>query len=207
MQRHKAKYEIYLCPQRKVPVCGDLVGGPHWLQVRPEVDLTWKEIAAGKLDDRGMYDHTLEGATLGELWQAENDELINLMPLILFFGCSPKEIKARVGKGIWKKLAANTKSRNYLIGSVADKSTRCDESGFDGRVRFLSGVESSVLKYFDGYDWMDEFTTGDIEAARHAAKLNRESLNRRVKTYRETFSLLSYEGRSCSPRWSDRRLK
>lgn len=50
-----------------------------------------------------------------KLEQAKKDGIENIAPLIIKTGNSPHEMKKQLGKGLWKKLAHNSASRNKLI--------------------------------------------------------------------------------------------
>jgi hypothetical protein len=52
---------------------------------------------------------------LNLLKQADKDGLYNLIPFIFLFGLPPKELKKQLGKGLWKKIANNSKTRNKLV--------------------------------------------------------------------------------------------
>lgn len=50
-----------------------------------------------------------------KLEQAKKDGIENIAPFIIKTGKSPHEMKKQLGKGLWKKLAHNSASRNKLI--------------------------------------------------------------------------------------------
>lgn len=47
--------------------------------------------------------------------EAERDGLYNLIPPILSYGASPQDIRAKVGRGMWRRIANNSMTRNLLI--------------------------------------------------------------------------------------------
>lgn len=51
--------------------------------------------------------------------QAERDGLLHLVPAIISFKDSPQGIKARIGRAAWKRIAANSKTRNHKIAQMA----------------------------------------------------------------------------------------
>lgn len=51
------------------------------------------------------------------LMQAVEDKQDNILPYLLHFGKSPSELKATLGKGLWKRMCATTFSRNKAIVS------------------------------------------------------------------------------------------
>lgn len=260
-----AKFEIHLCPEREIPICGNLVGGPEYLQFKQERDYSWKEQATGQVFskpdgwedsfeanthhkiDKAKFYFPLLGTQFNRrwyawnakyfvyhplpcetwsflrtsrssfspwrvvaalnvkeiLWEAEEDSLQHLMPLIILFQCRPAELKNLFGKGSWKKLAANTKSRNKLICLFASKNGRQDKSGLVEKIRFLAAVESSVIQHFIK-NW--DFDKDLISAARQSENYAPQSIEEHLKLYRETADLLHYELQRCNPTWSSKRL-
>lgn len=74
-----------------------------------------------------------------EIIQAKEDGLESLIPFIVHWGITIPEAKNRVGKGVWKRLCKNSKTRNHLIA----KNHR---NGGADEVKSLMGVPSTVLK-------------------------------------------------------------
>lgn len=52
--------------------------------------------------------------------QLKDDELTHLLPFVLAFSEDPQALKQRFGKGLWKKLSANTKTRNLSLLNAAE---------------------------------------------------------------------------------------
>ena len=269
-----AKFEIHFCPERKVPICGNLVGAPKYLYLKPECETGWKEAASGGHPGTADFDlNTREGRAgravadakfyvplLGarfnwrwfawnakhlvyrplleeiwpylrssrtsfspgrveaalsareELWQAERDGLQNLMPLIILFQKSPKELKALLGKAAWKKLASNAKTRNRAICLLAGKRCEKNEDVLADMVRFLTTIETSVIRYFLGWDF--EISQGLyplsrelITAARQSGTYAQEDIENHLRLYRDTAAPLDFENRRCNPVWSNKRLR
>jgi hypothetical protein len=87
------------------------------------------------------------------LVQADADKQYNLLPLIMLFGKSPKEIKEHLGKGLWKRLCANTFSRNKAICDYARGVTRDPYRAFnfnddiEALLRESTNVPTTLLRY------------------------------------------------------------
>ncbi len=266
-----AKYEIHLCSDRNVPVCGNLVGKPEHLILKRERYTDWKEEATLQQIDSETFEGNLEDGTKriiaeaklyrpllgpkfnqrwyawnvkhfvydplpksawpflrssktsfnkhrvdsalkvrGELLQAERDGLQNLMPLIILFERNPKDLKKLLGHSVWRKLAANTKTRNYLICLLAMNDAghhKNGEIGIDNKVRFLADIETSVIQYFIRRDNYREFDESEITAARHSMTFSEQNIESRLQLHRETTELLKAGNRQCPPSWSNKRLR
>lgn len=57
----------------------------------------------------------LANSALPYINEAERDGLYHLVPAILAHGSSPHEIRAKIGRGAWRRVANNSTSRNWLI--------------------------------------------------------------------------------------------
>ncbi len=67
----------------------------------------------GKVIDRGAFISVAHQHNL--LTQAVRDGQKNILPIIAYVGETPQELRKSFGKGMWKKLCANTQHRNKLI--------------------------------------------------------------------------------------------
>ena len=67
----------------------------------------------GKVIDRGAFISVAHQHDM--LTQAIKDGQKNILPIIAYTGETPQELKKGFGKGMWKKLCANTQHRNKLI--------------------------------------------------------------------------------------------
>lgn len=68
------------------------------------------------------YDSSLVAlahASLPYVNEAERDGLYQFIPAILLFGASPQEIRAKIGRGAWRRVATNSPTRNLLIMRAA----------------------------------------------------------------------------------------
>lgn len=63
-------------------------------------------------------------AALPYVNEAERDRLHHLIPIILTFTASPQAIRAKIGRGAWRRAANNTVSRNLLIMNATLRCTR-----------------------------------------------------------------------------------
>ena len=67
----------------------------------------------GKVIDRGAFISVARQHDM--LTQAMEDGQKNILPIIAYTREAPQELKKNFGKGLWKKLCANTQHRNKLI--------------------------------------------------------------------------------------------
>jgi hypothetical protein len=52
--------------------------------------------------------------------QLVEDGIFNLSPIVLLFGLPPKELKEKLGKAVWKRVANNSFTRNKLIANSSN---------------------------------------------------------------------------------------
>lgn len=85
---------------------------------------------------------SLANAALPYVNEAERDGLYNLIPAILYYGTSPQEIRGKIGRGAWRRVATNSISRNLLIMRAV---RRCRESDRENAFVRLLDIPSGVL--------------------------------------------------------------
>lgn len=153
------------------------VEGRHWKQYNN--DLVWEA-----------------NQILPHVRRAEQDGLLHLIPAIIAFQESPQQIKRRIGQGAWRKVAANSVTRNLKIMNAA----RRRRTGMDHDAAFvrLLDVPSGVLRGIMTCD----------EAEFIAARLTHR---RRIPEYMETLHLVGdtmqmVGRRHFNPGWSYNRM-
>lgn len=134
------------------------------------------------------------------LVQAKLDGNAHIMPLIYKFQESPKELKQYFGKGGWKQICKNTKSRNMLITNKEDykiPSTLLKANIHDP-------VLASIIQNSDIP--MNAFLNKKHKRYSEAIALR--------NTYRDTVYMLKYNTnlrpynyKEINPKWSIRKLK
>lgn len=82
-------------------------------------------------------------AALPYIHEAERDNLYNLIPLILTHRASPQAIRAKIGRGAWRRVANNSVSRNLLIMHA---TLRCKESSQADAFAKLLEMPSGVMR-------------------------------------------------------------
>lgn len=93
---------------------------------------------------------SLANANLPHVNAAERDGLYNLIPAILHFSASPQEIRAKIGRGAWRRVATNSVTRNLLImraarrGGIKDK-----DAAFMRLLDIPSGVLPAIMSGAD----------------------------------------------------------
>lgn len=100
------------------------------------------------------------------LVQAVKDGQKNILPLLNKYGKTPQELKKEMGKGLWKRLCANTLHRNKLI--ILSPRPVCEAINLDsGALEFENGAEAAhwvrntcKIPYSkkDSRDWKDSQT-------------------------------------------------
>lgn len=86
----------------------------------------------------------LANANLPYVNEAERDGLYHLIPAILHYGTSPQEIRAKIGRGAWRRVASNSLSRNMLIMRAAKRSYRFEGDAFIRLLDIPSGVLPAI---------------------------------------------------------------
>jgi len=82
-------------------------------------------------------------AQLPYVQEAERDGLYNLIPLILTHGASPQAIRAKIGRGAWRRVANNSVSRNRLIMHA---TLRCKQESQAEAFAKLLEMPSGVMR-------------------------------------------------------------
>jgi hypothetical protein len=125
--------------------------------------------------------------------EAERDGLFHLIPAIVIFGASPQSIRRTVGQGAWRKIAANSLTRNRLIMHAVAKMSDIEPHLFARLLEFPSGVMRAVYG-----------ATEDERAALHVTtKLRPVEFQRAVHIVRDTRDMV---GERFNPAWSRDRM-
>lgn len=130
--------------------------------------------------------------------QVRNDGLEHLLPIVLLEGASPAELRKKYGKGAWKKICANSKSRNRLIYQ------RCSNYRVDDAVHIWNKIPTTVLRvnHFipsSGLFWAIE--------NRQTPLKDRWSIRRLSHIYADTQSMADRLGEPFNPKWGLRRMQ
>lgn len=135
---NQAIHALFRIPQRQVV---KLINGKMYEAfIKPipkEVYLRFGFGAGGKPSTRKIRKIH---ANLQPVIEAHNDGLYNLIPLILAFDKTIPELRGAVGKGTWKRLCANTISRNKQLAEFIFNPRR----GIRDNWTFKSGVAESL---------------------------------------------------------------
>lgn len=135
-------------------------------------------------------------ACLPEVQQAERDGLFHLIPAILAFKAPPHAIRQLVGKGAWKRIASNSKSRNRRILQVMDRYLPPNHdwgAAFVALLDFPSGVLPGV--------WMINQTQERL-AAKLCPRKTPLSFTETLHIVRDTERMIG----EINPSWSYARL-
>lgn len=129
--------------------------------------------------------------------EAERDGLYHLIPAILTHGASPQDIRAKIGRGAWRRVANNTVSRNLLIMHA---TLRCmDRARSEAFLRLLD-MPSGVMRGISGEIGEDEIIAAHITP------------RKRAREFRQTVDLVSDTRRMMlpnefNPRWGYARMR
>lgn len=114
------------------------------------------------------YDSALVAAAdavLPYINEAERDGLYHLIPAILAQGAPPQDIRAKIGRGAWRRVANNSLSRNLLIMHA---TRRCrEEARAEALVRLLD-MPSGVMRAIRGDVGDDEIIAARITPRKRA---------------------------------------
>lgn len=152
---------------------------------------------------------------------ATRDRLYNIIPLLIYFGLNPRQLKNKMGSGLWKRLCKNSTYKNKMIVAVLQKILK-DKKRI-GSFRFndykiniisrVSGIKSTLIKYAAIYDTFYNIDHSDCSLF----SLEWLSINARVSYYQEviqlyhlafdTFKMAKAVGKNTNTRWSTSRLK
>lgn len=128
--------------------------------------------------------------------EAETDGLFHLIPAIVVFQASPSAIRREIGKGAWKRIAANSRTRNMRIMQVVEKCEGAEISGKDAFVRLLD-VRSGML---GAMNWCSEEM---MTAARLAPRSTTASLLETLHIVRDAHRMLG----TVNPTWGLARIR
>lgn len=139
----------------------------------------------------------LANSVLPYINEAERDGLYNLIPAILTHSASPQDIRAKIGRGAWRRVANNSVSRNLLIMHA---TMRCrNEVRSDAFVRLLD-MPSGVMRVV-----RNEVGDDEIIAARITPR-------KRAREFQQTLDLVSDTRRMMlpdefNPQWGCARMR
>lgn len=129
--------------------------------------------------------------------EAEADGLYHLIPAIVVFQASPSAIRREIGKGAWKRIAANSRSRNMRIMQTVEKVSDVDGGNWKPNFVKLLEVRSGVL---GGLLWLDD---NAMDAARLAPRSTAMSLLETTHIIRDARRMIG----DINPAWSLARIK
>lgn len=119
------------------------------------------------------YDSALVGLAqplLPYINEAERDGLYNLIPIILTHGASPQDIRARIGRGSWRRVANNSVSRNLLIMQA---TLRCLAPSRTETFLRLLDMPSGIMRGIRGEVGEDEIIAARITPLKRPREFQR----------------------------------
>lgn len=90
----------------------------------------------------------------GIIRQAEKDGLHHLIPFIVKFRESPRELRKRFGKGFWKELCKNSKYRNRILSEVLPRVNGQSLTTLRELTKILPTNRLSLLKGHYTFEYM-----------------------------------------------------
>lgn len=145
-----------------------------------------------------LHRNTVEAARHAKPYVLEtiNDGLLHLVPAVISFGAPPGEIKKAVGKATWKKIAANSKTRNHKISQMHFRS------GESAAAAWAAGVQMrSFCLHRSGAQLVYGSLDQDIHASRIAGACRAIEFDSALQLIRDASRMGVY-----NPEWSLRRL-
>jgi len=109
----------------------------------------------------------LANANLPHVNTAERDGLYNLIPAILHYSTSPQEIRAKIGRGAWRRIATNSVTRNLLLMRAARRSPSAARD--EAFIRLLD-IPSGVLPAIRGGGTEDESVAAHLTPRKRVAE-------------------------------------
>ena len=145
----------------------------------------------GKVIDRGAFISVAHQHNL--LTQAVKDGQKNILPIIAYTGETPQELKKNFGKGLWKKLCANTQHRNRLI--------TCSPLPWGSALR----LDSGALKFAN-------FNAEAIHWAKNVCKIPYTKIKSQegqesVMLFNDTKHMARHEEQPFNPSWSKLKMQ
>lgn len=101
--------------------------------------------------------------------EAERDGLYHLIPVILAHGASPQDVRAKIGRGPWRRAANNSMTRNLLIMRAV---RRCREKDREGAFIRLLDIPSGVLPAISSGGDEDEAAAAKITPRKRRAEFD-----------------------------------
>lgn len=149
------------------------------------------------------YDSTLVALAndlLPYINEAERDGLYNLIPIILTHRASPQGIRAKIGRGSWRRVANNAVSRNLLIMHA---TMRCKEAARPEAFTRLLDMPSGVMRGIGRF--ASEIGEDETIAARITPR-------KRAREFQQTVDIVSDTRRMLlphefNPQWGYARMR
>lgn len=139
----------------------------------------------------------MANAVLSYINEAERDNLYHLIPIILIHGASPQEIRAKIGRGAWRRVANNSVSRNLLIMNA---TMRCRDWERSEVFSKLLDMPSGVMRGIRG-----EVGENEIIAARITPLKRPREFQQTLDTVSDTRRMLLPD--EFNPQWSLARMR
>ena len=136
------------------------------------------------------------------LMQAIEDGQENLIPLIFAFNATPSELKAMFGKGEWKRLCKNSRTRNMLIVKCAP-FYRLNEADRVRNVKYANKIPSTVLGYRND---VGDSLLWAVKNKERALNIDWET-GILVSLYADTKRMAQRTRQEFNPNWSRRTMK
>ena len=157
----------------------------------------------------GKYDPELLSELHNQLdlvEQAESDGIGHIVPFILLEGRTPKELKELWGKSLWKKLCANSMSRNILICRRAKMMLRSAYTLAEDMEK-LSETSSTALKNAPPLTRTAESLKWASDQLAARKKLSRKGLYPElIQLYGDTYTMAVDQEEPFNGNWSSRRM-
>jgi len=137
-----------------------------------------------------------------DLIQMEKDGLDHLIPFRIYLDMTPAQMKRDAGKGVWKALCKNSRTRNKYI---AHALRRPSGMTLPDAVAYINSLPSTVLKRGGMYGSSpDTLALCHIYKAKEVAHPNRDVMHD-ARIIRDTIRMAGMLDRKTNNKWSRRK--
>ncbi len=144
-----------------------------------------------------------------------NDCLYHLLPLVIYFGASPKKLRGRLGRELWRRLSHKSSSTNKLIVKLLESKFGHDRIGpvrkYDNYIvalKYITKSKSTAIKLykFDGSQQKQTFESL-YWISRYSKVSNKQDHEYTRNLYEDTRNMCARLAKRFNPDWSRLRMR
>lgn len=177
--------------------------------IKPYMELSSLFYQSGRKNDN-LYLKVVKNWDL--IQEVNNDGLKNILPFIAYLGKTPQQLRNDLGKGLWKKVCANSYSRNILLAQKVN-GQRIGLRQTDNVKPILQGlieIPSTALRVKDEPDafyWAARAVGVPLKKAIKGLSTQGSDIRKMYDLARDTKYMLQTMRLPFSLNWSVRRMK